>query len=165
VSTPNLFSRRKTQPDIPRGDVLLSVDTYAEAQSAVDRLARADYALTDIAIVGHNLVTVERVTGRLSYARVALRGVLNGAWFGLFFSLIFSVLSPTSANTIVLPAVVAIGAGIGMLFALAVYSLRRRRHDFSSVQQILASRYEVLVPSGTLNAAKQALAESPASPN
>jgi hypothetical protein len=101
VSTPNLFSRRKTQPDIPRGDVLLSVDTYAEAQSTVDRLARADYALTDIAIVGHDLVTVERVTGRLSYARVALRGVLNGAWFGLFFSLIFSVLSPTSSNTIV----------------------------------------------------------------
>jgi hypothetical protein len=52
-----------------------------------------------------------------------------------------------------------------MLFALAVYSLRRRRHDFSSVQQILASRYEVLVPPGTLNAAKQALAESPASSN
>jgi hypothetical protein len=161
VTTPNLFSRRKAQPDIPRGDVLLSVDTYAEAQNTVDRLAHADYAITDIAIVGRDLVTVERVTGRLTYARVALRGVMNGAWFGLFMSLMFSVLSETSSNTIVLPAVVAIGAGIGMLISLAVYSLRRRRHDFSSVQKVLATRYEVLVPAGTLTAAKNALAESP----
>ena len=162
MTTPNLFSRRKAQPDIPRGDVLLSAETYAEAQSAVDRLAHAEYALTDIAIVGRDLVTVERVTGRLTYARVALRGVLNGAWFGLFFSLMFSLFSTESASTIVLPAVVAIGAGAGMLISLALYSMRRRRHDFSSVQQVIASRYEVLVPAGTLNAAKKVLAESPA---
>ena len=162
MSTPNLFSRRKAQPDIPRGDVLLSVDTYAEAQSVVDRLAHADYAVTDIAIVGHDLVTIERVTGRLTYARIALRGVLNGAWFGLFFSLMFSVFNAESSNAIVLPAVVAIGAGVGMLFSLALYSMRRRRHDFSSIQQVLASRYEVIVPAGTLNAAKKTLAESPA---
>jgi hypothetical protein len=48
-----------------------------------------------------------------------------------------------------------------MLVSLAVYSQRRRRHDFSSVQQVVASRYEVIVPSGTLEAAKRALAESP----
>ena len=161
MTTPSLFSRRKPQPDIPRGDVLVSADTYADAQSVVNRLARAEYAVTDIAIVGRDLVTVERVTGRLTYARVALRGVLNGAWFGLFFSLMLSVFSESSSTTLVLPAVVAIGAGIGMLFSLATYSIRRRRHDFSSVQQVLASRYEVLVPAGTLNAAKQALAESP----
>lgn len=161
MTTPNLFSRRKAQPDIPRGDVLVSADTYADAQSVVNRLARADYAVTDIAIVGRELVTVERVTGRLTYARVALRGVLNGAWFGLFFSLMLSLFSETSSTTLVLPAVVAIGAGMGMLISLATYSIRRRRHDFSSVQQVLASRYEVLVPAGTVAAAKQALAESP----
>ncbi len=139
----------------------MSADTYADAQSVVNRLARADYAVTDIAIVGRELVTVERVTGRLTYARVALRGVLNGAWFGLFFSLMLSLFSETLSTTLVLPAVVAIGAGMGMLISLATYSIRRRRHDFSSVQQVLASRYEVLVPAGTVAAAKQALAESP----
>jgi len=163
VSTPNLFSRRAVQPGVPRGDVLSSVDTYADAQSVVNRLARSEYAVANIAIVGRDLVTVERITGRLTYARVALRGVLNGAWFGLFFSLMFSLFSET-ATTIAFPAVIAIGAGTGMLLSLGVYSQRRRRHDFSSVQQVVASRYEIIVPTGTLEAAKRALAESPRDP-
>lgn len=160
MANPNPFSRRAITPDVPRGDVLLSADTYPEAQSAVNRLAHGEYDVANIAIVGRDLVTVERVTGRLTYARVALRGALNGAWFGLFFSLMFSVLSePTT--TIVMPAVIAIGAGIGMLITLGMYSMRRRRHDFSSVQQIVASRYDVIVPAGTVTAATKALAEAP----
>jgi hypothetical protein len=140
--------------------VLSTVDTYSEAQSIVNRLAHAGYDVSNIAIVGRDLVTVERVTGRLTYARVALRGALNGAWFGLFFSLVLSLLSePTT--TFVMPAVIAIGAGMGVLITLALYAIRRRRHDFSSVQQVLASRYEVTVPSGTAGAAQRALAEAP----
>ena len=160
MSTPSLFSRRGPSPEIPRGDVLSTVDTHGEAQSIVNRLAHAGYDVSNIAIVGRDLVTVERVTGRLTYARVALRGALNGAWFGLFFSLVLSLLSePTT--TFVMPAVVAIGAGMGVLITLALYSIRRRRQDFSSVQQVLASRYEVTVPSGTVGAAQRALAEAP----
>ena len=160
MSTPSLFSRRGPSPEIPRGDVLSTVDTYVEAQSIVNRLAHAGYNVSDIAIVGRDLVTVERVTGRLTYARVALRGALNGAWFGLFFSLVLSLLSEPS-TTFVMPAVIAIGAGMGVLITLAMYAIRRRRHDFSSVQQVLASRYEVTVPSGTAGAAQRALAEAP----
>ena len=160
MSTPSLFSRRGPSPEIPRGDVLSTVDTQGEAQSIVNRLAHAGYNVSNIAIVGRDLVTVERVTGRLTYARVALRGALNGAWFGLFFSLVLSLLNePTT--TFVMPAVVAIGAGMGVLITLALYSIRRRRQDFSSVQQVLASRYEVTVPSGTAGAAQRALAEAP----
>ena len=160
MSTPFLFSRRGPSPEIPRGDVLSTVDTYSEAQSIVNRLAHAGYDVSNIAIVGRDLVTVERVTGRLTYARVALRGASNGAWFGLFFSLVLSLLSePTT--TFVMPAVIAIGAGMGVLITLALYAIRRRRHDFSSVQQVLASRYEVTVPSGTAGAAQRALAEAP----
>ena len=160
MSTPSLFSRRGPSPEIPRGDVLSTVDTYVEAQSIVNRLAHAGYDISNIAIVGRDLATVERVTGRLTYARVALRGALNGAWFGLFFSLVLSLLSEPT-KTFVMPAVIAIGAGMGVLITLAMYALRRRRHDFSSVQQVLASRYEVTVPSGTAGAAKRALAEAP----
>ncbi|MEY4898784.1 MAG: hypothetical protein RL294_595 [Actinomycetota bacterium] len=160
MSTPSLFSRRGPSPEIPRGDVLSTVDTHGEAQSIVNRLAHAGYDVSNIAIVGRDLVTVERVTGRLTYARVALRGALNGAWFGLFFSLVLSLLNePTT--TFVMPAVVAIGAGMGVLITLALYSIRRRRQDFSSVQQVLASRYEVTVPSGTAGLAQRALAEAP----
>jgi len=140
--------------------VLSTVDTHGEAQSIVNRLAHAGYDVSKIAIVGRDLVTVERVTGRLTYARVALRGALNGAWFGLFFSLVLSLLSEPTTS-FVMPAVVAIGAGMGVLITLALYSIRRRRQDFSSVQQVLASRYEVTVPSGTAGAAQRALAEAP----
>ncbi|CAB4533816.1 unannotated protein [freshwater metagenome] len=160
MSNPSVFSRRGPSPEIPRGDVLSTVDTYVEAQSIVNRLAHAGYNVSNIAIVGRDLVTVERVTGRLTYARVALRGALNGAWFGLFFSLVLSLLSEPS-TTFVMPAVIAIGAGMGVLITLAMYAIRRRRHDFSSVQQVLASRYEVTVPSGTAGAAQRALAEAP----
>jgi len=139
--------------------VLSTVDTHGEAQSIVNRLAHAGYDVSNIAIVGRDLVTVERVTGRLTYARVALRGALNGAWFGLFFSLVLSLLSEPTTS-FVMPAVVAIGAGMGVLITLALYSIRRRRQDFSSVQQVLASRYEVTVPSGTAGAAQRALAEA-----
>ena len=160
MSNPSVFSRRGPSPEIPRGDVLSTVDTYVEAQSIVNRLAHAGYNVSNITIVGRDLVTVERVTGRLTYARVALRGALNGAWFGLFFSLVLSLLSEPS-TTFVMPAVIAIGAGMGVLITLAMYAIRRRRHDFSSVQQVLASRYEVTVPSGTAGAAQRALAEAP----
>jgi hypothetical protein len=141
--------------------VLSTVDTYGEAQSIVNRLAQSGYNVANIAIVGRDLVTVERVTGRLTYARVALRGALNGAWFGLFFSLVLSLLSEPTTTSFAMPAVIAIGAGMGMLTTLALYAMRRRRHDFSSVQQVLASRYEVTVPSGTAGAAQLALAEAP----
>lgn len=161
MTTPPLFSRNTNQPSIPRGEVFQSVDSYAEAQSVVNRLAQADYSVANIAIVGRDLVTVERITGRLTYAKVAMRGALNGAWFGLFIGFMFGATS-TDATTVFLPATVAIGAGIGMLFNLVIYSMRRRRHDFQSVQQVVASQYDIIVPNGTVDAVRAALAAAPA---
>lgn len=160
MTTPSFFSRNANPQSVPRGDVLSSLDTYAEAQSVVNRLTHAGYSVANIAIVGRNLVTIERVTGRLTYAKVALRGALNGAWFGLFIGFIFGATS-TDATTVFLPATLAIGAGIGMLINLVTYSMRRRRHDFQSVQQVVASQYDIIVPSGTAEAARAALASAP----
>lgn len=160
MTTPSFFSRNANPQSVPRGDVLSSLDTYAEAQSVVNRLTHAGYSVANIAIVGRNLVTIERVTGRLTYAKVALRGALNGSWFGLFIGFIFGATS-TDATTVFLPATLAIGAGIGMLINLVTYSMRRRRHDFQSVQQVVASQYDIIVPSGTADAARAALASAP----
>ncbi|MFZ4505329.1 MAG: general stress protein [Microbacteriaceae bacterium] len=156
MSTPNLFNRNTPAQSVPRGDVLQSVDTYPEAQSIVNRLTHAGYPVADIAIVGRDLVTVERVLGRMTYARVALKGALNGAWFGLFIGFLMGV-TATGAETVYVPATMAIGAGIGMLFNLVIYSLRRKRQDFSSVQQVIASVYDIIVPNGTADAARTAL--------
>lgn len=160
MTTPPLFSRKANNTAVPRGDVLQSVDTYAEAQSVVNRLTHTEFSVANISIVGRDLVTVERVTGRLTYAKVAMRGALNGAWFGLFIGFMFGATS-TDATTVFLPATVAIGAGIGMLINLVTYSLRRRRHDFQSVQQVIASQYDIIVPNGTADAARAALASAP----
>jgi hypothetical protein len=156
VSTPNLFNRNTPAQSVPRGDVLQSVDTYPEAQSIVNRLTHAGYPVANIAIVGRDLVTVERVLGRMTYAKVALKGALNGAWFGLFIGFLMGV-TATGAETVYVPATMAIGAGIGMLVNLVIYSLRRKRQDFSSVQQVIASVYDIIVPNGTADAARTAL--------
>lgn len=159
VSTPNFFNRNAPVQTVPRGDVLQSVDTYVEAQSIVNRLTQSGYPVANIAIVGRDLVTVERVLGRMTYAKVALKGALNGAWFGLFIGFLMGV-TTTGAETVYVPATMAIGAGLGMLFNLVIYSLRRKRHDFSSVQQVIASAYDIVVPNGTAEAARTALASA-----
>ena len=156
MSTPNLFNRNTPAQSVPRGDVLQSVDTYPEAQSIVNRLTHAGYPVANIAIVGRDLVTVERVLGRMTYAKVALKGALNGAWFGLFIGFLMGV-TATGAETVYVPATMAIGAGVGMLVNLVIYSLRRKRQDFSSVQQVIASVYDIIVPNGTADAARTAL--------
>jgi hypothetical protein len=129
---------------VPRGDVLGSYDTYPEAQSVVNRLAKAEFPVKGLAIVGHDLKTVERIGGRLSYGRAALSGALSGIWFGLFFGLLLFLFSPEPEFSFILAAVF-IGAGFGMLLGLVSYAFARRRRDFASQQQVLASSYQVII--------------------
>ncbi|MGN6325194.1 general stress protein [Pseudolysinimonas sp.] len=144
---------------VPRGDVLGTYDTYQEAQSVVDRLAKADFAVANVSIVGNDLKTVERVTRKLSWNRAALEGAVSGAWFGLFVGLLFSLFEPrTGFNFALLLAAVLIGAAAGLLFRLASYAVARRSRDFDSTRQMLASNYQVLVTDGQLAAAQDALA-------
>lgn len=124
--------------------MLGSYDTYPEAQSVVNRLAKADFPVKGLAIVGHDLKTVERIGGRLSYGRAALSGALSGIWFGLFFGLLLFLFSPEPEFSFVLAAVF-IGAGFGMLLGLVSYGFARRRRDFASQQQVLAASYQVII--------------------
>ena len=69
---------------VPTGDTVGSYTSYLDAQKAVDYLADQQFPVQMVSIVGNELKMVERVTGRLSYPRVALSGALSGMWFGLF---------------------------------------------------------------------------------
>lgn len=130
----------------------MSFESYSEAQSAVDRLAHADFPVTQVSIVGTDLTSVERVTGKMSYARAAGAGALSGVWFGAFLGLVMFLFSPATDFSL-LGAAIALGAGFGMLFGIVSYSLTRRRRDFTSVMQVVATRYALIVePSLSLRA-------------
>ena len=141
---------------MPRGDVLGEYDTYDDAQKVVDRLAKAEFAIKGLAIVGSDLTTVERVTGRLSYGRAALTGAGSGAWLGLFVGLVLFLFSPAPDFSIILAAAL-IGAGFGMTFGIASYAINRRRRDFSSTYQVLAGSYRIVIDPNQTARARQVL--------
>ncbi|WP_165063936.1 general stress protein [Marisediminicola senii] len=143
---PSPFARRSpVSPSLPRGDVLGSYETYLEAQAVVDHLAKAEFPVKQVSIVGSGLKSVERVTGKLTWAKAAGAGALSGAWIGLFFGLVLFLFSTEPASFVFVGAAVLIGAGFGMAFAIVSYALNRRRRDFTSVNQVMASAYEVIV--------------------
>ena len=80
---------------VPTGDTVGSYTSYLDAQKAVDYLADQQFPVQMVSIVGNDLKMVERVTGRLSYPRVALSGALSGMWFGLFVGVMLSFFSTT----------------------------------------------------------------------
>jgi hypothetical protein len=49
-----------------------------------------------------------------------------------------------------------VGAGFGMLFQVLRYSLSKTKRGFASSSQVIAKKYEVLVPSELLNEATSA---------
>jgi len=149
------------QQRVPKGDVLGTYETYAEAQAVVDRLAKGDFTVADLSIIGNDLKTVERVTRKLSWNRAALEGALSGAWFGLFVGLLLTFFSPT-INWGVFIAALLIGGVAGMFFRLVSYGISRRSRDFDSQTQVLASNYQVLVAGEHLAKARDVLARPPA---
>ena len=166
MTTPRPFARRpQLVPTLPRGDVLGTFDTYPEAQAVVDRLAKAEFPVNQVSIVGSGLKTVERITGKLTWAKAAGAGAASGAWLGLFFGLLSSIFSPTPSSFPFVIAAVLIGAGFGTIFGLVSYSLSRRRHDFTSTHQVLASQYEVIVDSALAIRAQELLARPEQSSN
>lgn len=159
MSTPSPFGGRlaRTYPSVPKGETITSFETYAEAQAAVDALAKASFPVKELAIVGSDLTSVERITGRLSWGRAAGAGALSGAWFGTFLGLLFFLFAPTGATLGILLSAVLIGAGFGMIFSVVSYSVNRRRRDFTSVAQVLATRYAIVTEAAHAMRAREIL--------
>ncbi|QKE83969.1 general stress protein [Arthrobacter sp. NEB 688] len=120
-------------------------DTYEEAQKAVDYLSDHEFPVQDVMIVGTDLKQIERVTGRLTQGRVIGAGALSGMWLGLFVGTIFAVFDPNGLNFVNILGTVVFGAVFGMIWAWFGYRLTRGQRDFTSVSQVVAAKYEVLV--------------------
>ncbi|MBX3092593.1 MAG: hypothetical protein KF801_08815 [Cryobacterium sp.] len=159
MSNQSPFSSRPAAfPTLPKGDVLGTYDTYDAALSVVDRLARAEFPVKQMSIVGSDLRTVERVTGKMTYGRAALAGAASGMWFGLFLGLLLFIFSPSQNAILYVGAAVLIGAGFGMLFGIVSYALNRRRRDFTSIHQVIAAKYEIMIDPSLTAKAQEVLA-------
>lgn len=135
-------------------------DDYAAAQRTVDFLSDKDFPVQHLMIVGTDLKRVERITGRLTWGRVALGGILSGLWLGLFVGLIFSFFVEEEVLAMILSTVL-LGALFGLVWALLGYAFTRGHRDFSSITQVVATRYEVLVEHKVAGEARELLAGLP----
>ena len=79
---------------------------------------------------------------------------------GLFVGLIFALFDPNS-STWTVPATVAFGAVFGVVWALLGYAATKGRRDFTSVSQVVATRYEVLVEHKLAEQGRELLARMP----
>ncbi|MGI8645016.1 MAG: general stress protein [Nocardioides sp.] len=149
--------------DFPQS--LAVYDDYAAAQKAVDFLSDEKFPVEQCMIVGTDLKRVERITGRLTTGRVALGGAVSGVWFGLFIGLLFSLFTDGNALAVI-GSTAVIGIVFGVISALVGYAATRGRRDFSSVTQVVAPRYAVLVEHKVAAQARELLAKLPgATPN
>jgi hypothetical protein len=135
-------------------------DDYASAQKTVDFLSDQEFPVQHLMIVGTDLKRVERITGRLTWGRIAGGGILSGLWLGLFVGLIFSFFVDEDVLAMILSTVL-LGAVFGLVWALIGYALTRGQRDFSSVTQVVATKYEVLVEHKVAAQARELLAQLP----
>ncbi|MFI7743291.1 general stress protein [Kocuria rhizosphaericola] len=141
---------------LPRGEVIGRYGTYADAQKAVDHLADEQFEVDRIAIVGNDLKSVEQVTGRLSYPKVAGQGALNGMVFGAFLGMILSLLGGEQWVSTLLVSVL-MGGAFWMLLATVTYAMQRGKRDFTSTNQIVATSYDVVAAPEVAQRAQQVL--------
>lgn len=123
---------------------LATYDDYAAAQRTVDHLSDNEFPVENCMIVGTDLKQVERITGRLTYPKVAAAGAASGVWLGLFVGLVFSFFVEGDVLPMILSTVL-LAVAFSLVWAIIGYAATRGRRDFSSVTSVVATRYEVLV--------------------
>lgn len=127
-------------------EVVASYTDYVQAQRTVDHLSDRDFPVEHLSIVGEQLRTVERVTGRLTTVKAALAGAGSGAVFGAFLGFLLGIFTITPLVTGLIMALygLLIGAVLGGVVGAAGHAALGGRRDFSSVQGITAGRYDVV---------------------
>lgn len=135
-------------------------DRYDEAQRAVDELSDRQFPVENCMIVGTDLRQVERVTGRLSWGRVAGAGAASGVWLGLFVGLVLALFSASTDPLLTVLWCIAFGAAFGLVWGLMGYGFTRGARDFTSVSQVVATRYEVLTEHKFADQARTILADA-----
>lgn len=153
------MSLHEQYSDIPRGQVVATYDTYAEAQRAVDYLADQGFPVQHVSIVGSDLRMVENVLGRLTRGRAAGAGAATGAWFGLFVGVVLSLVTEEQASPAGLVlSTVLYGVAFGAIFGFVSHALSGGKRDFTSRSKIVASAYEIRCTWAEADRAREVLA-------
>jgi hypothetical protein len=134
-------------------------DGYDQAQHVVDHLSDNEFPVQNVAIVGTELKSVERVTGRLTRGKVAAAGAVSGLWMGLFVGIAFALFSKQGQIGF-LVTTPPLGAVFGLVWSQLGFTAATRggARDFSSVSQVVATKYEVLVEHRFAEPARELLA-------
>jgi hypothetical protein len=134
-------------------------DKYEDAQKAVDYLSDHEFPVQNVMIVGTDLKQIERVTGRLTRGRVAVGGIMSGAWLGAFVALVFAIFDTANSTPATFFITVIAGMVFGLVWALIGYALTGGNRDFTSIQQVVATKYEVLVEHRDAAKARELIAQ------
>lgn len=125
----------------PNKVVLTSFHSHDAAQHAVDVLARHNFPVEHVTIVGTGLKLQEQVLGRWTLGRALLAGAGTGGWIGLLIGLVFSIVTPWVWWSI--GSGIVLGVLLGAVWAIIVYVMRRQA--FASAPAVVADRYDLLV--------------------
>lgn len=137
-------------------------DDYLQAQRVVDYLSDQQFPVQNIALVGTDLKSVERVTGRLTRAKAATAGALSGLWIGLFVGIAFSLFSNHGQLGFLITTPL-LGAAFMLVWSQIGFTAATRggTRDFTSASRIVATKYEVLVEHGVAEQARELLTAMP----
>jgi hypothetical protein len=142
--------------------VVGTYSSYSEAERAVDFLSDRKFPVERTAIVGRDLRFEEQVTGRMTYGKAALRGLLTGALVGALVGWLFGIFDwfdpIVSAFWLMLDGL-WFGALVGVLFGLLMHAVSGGRRDFASIGAMRAERYELQVDERAADEASQLLRE------
>jgi Heat induced stress protein YflT domain len=136
-------------------------ESYADAQKAVDYLSDEKFPVENMAIVGTELRSVERVLGRRTWSTVLGQGVQSGISTGLLVAIIMLIFGKPSSWFLLIVFSLAVGIAIGVGFSAAAYAMSRGKRDFTSVSQIVATKYEVLCEHKVAGQAREKLSQMP----
>jgi hypothetical protein len=144
--------------------VVASFTLYEEAQRAVDFLSDEKFPVQRIAIVGEGLQLVEQVTGRLTWWKATVKGLLNGAVTGLFLGWLlglFHIIEPLVSAIGLAIWGLCFGAFVGAVLGLIAYASTGGRRDFTSVGSMQAEQYDILVDTDVADEDQRLLSQAP----
>jgi hypothetical protein len=148
------------QPDQRRLEHGGAVRRLRRGQRAVDRLSDDGFPVEKLDIIGTDLRTIERVTGRLTTARAAGAGAISGLWVGLFVRAPARPVHQRNAWFAVILVGAALGAAWGAIFGAVAHAATRGQRDFSSVRTLAASHYDLVARTVPVDQAKNMLRQA-----